>query len=196
MPPLRAFAAFALVALATAKRNDQTFTFRFGATRVSVVQDGLLKFPANPFLAPDALVRRSFDFFNPGVDPAFFTQNVALLRRGPHVILVDTGSGPSPTFFGTAGKLIANLATLGVEPKHVTHVLLTHGHFDHVGGLVDAAGKAAFPNAKITISRREVEYWSQPLEAIVASTPLLPPPFTGTLRNDLQLTRSAIDAAD
>jgi len=45
----------------------------------------------------------------------------------------------------------AQLRQLGIPPEEVRLVILTHGHFDHTGGL------GAFPNAKFLISARE---WS------------------------------------
>jgi len=45
------------------------------------------------------------------------------------------------------------LAEAGVRPEDVTHVFLTHGHFDHAGNI------AAFPNAKFYIQERELTKW-------------------------------------
>ncbi|GAO39689.1 hypothetical protein SCH01S_38_00290 [Sphingomonas changbaiensis NBRC 104936] len=75
-----------------------------------------------------------------------------LLVRGipGHIVLIDTGLGPK-----AKGKLIASLAMAGITPDKVTDVLITHSHGDHVGGLVDANGRSAFPNAAIRMSRRE-----------------------------------------
>jgi glyoxylase-like metal-dependent hydrolase (beta-lactamase superfamily II) len=44
------------------------------------------------------------------------------------------------------------LKIAGVEPKDVTHLILTHAHFDHVGN-VDK-----FPNAKVYIHRKELAW--------------------------------------
>jgi len=43
----------------------------------------------------------------------------------------------------------AQLRRLGIPPEEVRLVILTHGHFDHTGGL------GAFPNAKFLISAKE-----------------------------------------
>jgi glyoxylase-like metal-dependent hydrolase (beta-lactamase superfamily II) len=75
----------------------------------------------------------------------------ALLVRMPgHLVLLDTGLGPADH-----GALPQSLAMAGVSPRQITDVLITHGHFDHVGGLVTADGRSAFPKATIHISARE-----------------------------------------
>jgi glyoxylase-like metal-dependent hydrolase (beta-lactamase superfamily II) len=74
----------------------------------------------------------------------------ALLVRTPgHLALLDTGVGPSDH-----GALPQSLALAGVLPGDVTDVLITHAHFDHVGGLVDAAGRLTFPRATIWMSAK------------------------------------------
>ena len=42
-------------------------------------------------------------------------------------ILFDTGQQPS--------ILMSNMAKLGIDPKHVEVIMLSHEHYDHVGGL-------------------------------------------------------------
>jgi glyoxylase-like metal-dependent hydrolase (beta-lactamase superfamily II) len=46
---------------------------------------------------------------------------------------------------------ILQVARLGYRPQDVRHVILTHMHFDHCGGLPD------FPDAKIHVNRKEQE---------------------------------------
>nr|WP_245606133.1 MBL fold metallo-hydrolase [Thermus amyloliquefaciens] len=38
----------------------------------------------------------------------------------------------------SGGRLLEHLALAGYAPEDITHVFLTHGHPDHIGGLVDA----------------------------------------------------------
>lgn len=75
-----------------------------------------------------------------------------LLRDGERVVLFDTGAGGQ---MGSEGKLLASLGAAGVEPAQVTDILLSHGHGDHVGGLVNAAGALVFPNATVRMAAPE-----------------------------------------
>lgn len=56
------------------------------------------------------------------------------------------------------------LAEIGVDPRSVDHVVVTHLHFDHCGGLVrldpSGAPEQAFPHAKVHVQRQE---WSDAL---------------------------------
>jgi glyoxylase-like metal-dependent hydrolase (beta-lactamase superfamily II) len=90
-----------------------------------------------------------------------------LIIKGKSAILVDTGIGnrlssvERKIFDHGEGWLTDGLKLLGMEPGDVTHVLLSHLHFDHCGGMVrrNAGGafEPAFPNARIVVQRGEVE---------------------------------------
>lgn len=45
------------------------------------------------------------------------------------------------------------LAEVGLTPEDITHCILTHAHFDHMGGL------ELFPNAKFYIQQHELASW-------------------------------------
>jgi glyoxylase-like metal-dependent hydrolase (beta-lactamase superfamily II) len=46
---------------------------------------------------------------------------------------------------------IGQVSRLGYQPQEVRHIVLTHMHFDHCGGLPD------FPHAKVHVHRKEHE---------------------------------------
>src|SRR5262245_19722537 len=79
-----------------------------------------------------------------------------LIRVDRRTILVDTGIGErwNPRdaerlgIDRSAGGLVASLEATGIAPEAITDVVLTHLHFDHVGGVVTKAGALAFPNAR------------------------------------------------
>lgn len=62
----------------------------------------------------------------PGADLVAEHGFAALLRTGGRTILLDTGQGPA---------LAQNAPALGVELETVDTVILSHGHFDHTGGI-------------------------------------------------------------
>jgi glyoxylase-like metal-dependent hydrolase (beta-lactamase superfamily II) len=64
--------------------------------------------------------------------------------EGDSLAVVDCGvAGTAP------GRLLPALHALGHGPDEVSHVLLTHGHHDHAGGLAEL--KALAPDAKVLV---------------------------------------------
>jgi glyoxylase-like metal-dependent hydrolase (beta-lactamase superfamily II) len=90
-----------------------------------------------------------------------------LIMRGNDAIVVDTGIGnrlsavERKIFDHGDGWLTGGLNALGMEPGDVTHVILSHLHFDHCGGIVrrreSGSFEAAFPGARIFVQRGEIE---------------------------------------
>jgi glyoxylase-like metal-dependent hydrolase (beta-lactamase superfamily II) len=76
-----------------------------------------------------------------------------LVKTADKVMLFDTGA--STNFGPGSGKLQASLTEAGVDPGSVTDVFISHGHGDHVGGLLNADGALAFPNATVHLSEPE-----------------------------------------
>jgi glyoxylase-like metal-dependent hydrolase (beta-lactamase superfamily II) len=79
-----------------------------------------------------------------------------LVQTPDRVLLFDAGAGAN--MGPSAGKLSASMAAAGVAPATITDIFISHSHGDHVGGLVDAAGALAYPNATIHISAAEWEF--------------------------------------
>ncbi len=86
--------------------------------------------------------------------------NLTLLRGDGRVILFDVGAGPD--FQPTAGQIVDSLSAAGVAPDDVTDVVFTHGHPDHLWGLLDDFDEPVFPNAAYSIGRIEWDYWTDP----------------------------------
>ncbi|STR26565.1 ribonuclease Z [Janthinobacterium lividum] len=89
-------------------------------------------------------------------DPSSIHINCYLVRGRGRTILIDAGAGG---FKQWGGKLKVNLALAGVQASDIDTILLTHAHPDHVGGLLDASGEAAFPDAQLVVHQHEVAFW-------------------------------------
>ena len=86
--------------------------------------------------------------------------NIYLIDTKKHLILVNTGCGE---FLGpTTGLLIDRLQEVGCDPGKISHVLITHLHGDHMGGLVNPHGKEAFPRATLYVSENDADFWREP----------------------------------
>ncbi len=100
---------------------------------------------------------------NPADDQNLCTwaARLLLIEDGNRLILVDTGLGnkQGESFFrhyfrhGTI-ELALSLSKLGFHLDDVTDVVLTHLHFDHVGGAVSRIGEHLVPTFK------NATYWS------------------------------------
>lgn len=81
------------------------------------------------------------------------SQNIMLLRHKDFIALIDTG------FPYSVGILQKRLKTIGVGFSDITHVIITHGHFDHIGGILDKDNKLNFPNATLLVDKKEFDFW-------------------------------------
>jgi len=86
--------------------------------------------------------------------------NTYLINTGSKLVMVDAGAGG--VFGPTMGRVMSNLKAAGYDPAQVDAVVITHLHGDHVGGLLDAAGKPSFPNAVVYVAKAESDFWTAP----------------------------------
>jgi glyoxylase-like metal-dependent hydrolase (beta-lactamase superfamily II) len=61
---------------------------------------------------------------------------------------------------------IEQMTAAGLKREDVTHLLLTHGHYDHSGGMLDGSGEKVFPRAEIVIHAKELAQFADiPLDS-------------------------------
>lgn len=97
-----------------------------------------------------------------------------LIRSDGQTILVDTGLGGAATnpnsieamVGGAEGRLLQELAEVGVSPADVNTVFFSHLHFDHVGwNLTHETGapvRTTFPNARYVAHHADWEVFQRP----------------------------------
>ena len=85
-----------------------------------------------------------------------------LIQNGKQVILLDTGLGwglDHRSDYPHASNLKTNLDIFGLKPEDVTHVVLSHLHYDHAAGstFVDQAASTqlTLPNAHYFLQKME-----------------------------------------
>ena len=98
-----------------------------------------------------------------------------LIRGNGKNILVDTGNGTKwneklkdiYNLDTTSGNLLSSLTRAGLRPEEITHVILTHLHFDHTGGsttLLNGELVPTFPNARYYVQKKHWELSEKPTE--------------------------------
>jgi glyoxylase-like metal-dependent hydrolase (beta-lactamase superfamily II) len=136
---------------------------QFGAATVTLINDGSgQSVIVKQLTVPEAQWRR----YAPEASARgeiVVNYHAAHVAIGDASILIDLGfDDPSeqsqwkePRHHRTPG-IQAGLASIGVQPEDVTHVLITHAHGDHfAGGAVD--GRPRFPKAKVLLGRGDWE---------------------------------------
>ena len=89
--------------------------------------------------------------------------NVGLVRTPDGLVLIDTGTS------GSGARILSRLADRGHGPTDIRHVLLTHVHYDHVGGVGDIK---KYSGAKVHMHKADAGL----LRAGIGGRPLVPGP--------------------
>jgi glyoxylase-like metal-dependent hydrolase (beta-lactamase superfamily II) len=134
-----------------------------GGLDVLVVSDGHFVLPTGFLVAPEAPKSESeavLKAAGQGSEQIQLPNNVVIVRKGSDMILVDAGTGPRHQ--PTAGKLVENLRAVGIQPDAITKVVLTHGHPDHLWGVLNADDSPIYPNAIYFVSAVEWNFWADP----------------------------------
>lgn len=132
------------------------YRLMLGDFEVVVLSDGTNMLPATKLLQGDPArleeaLRRNY--LGALIETS---HNSFLVNTGSKLVLIDAGAG---SLLGpSTGQLLGNLRAAGYQPEQVDEIYLTHLHADHVGGLMDA-GRRAFPNAIVRVSKRDTDFW-------------------------------------
>jgi glyoxylase-like metal-dependent hydrolase (beta-lactamase superfamily II) len=144
------------------------YRFNVGGAEVTVVSDGPLSLgdPKGTFTGvPDDEMRKmlSDNFLSP--TNIVIEQNSPIVNTGDKLVLFDTGLGTAKNFGPTTGRQQKSMAEAGIKPEDIDAVVFSHGHIDHIGGVVDDNNKVLFPNAQFYIAQSDFDFWTDESKA-------------------------------
>ena len=132
--------------------------FKIGSFEVIALHDGMaLRDMPKGFVrnASDTEVAAAAAEVGMPANKLAITFTALAVNTGDRMILIDSGNAPG----GTAGRMADNLAAAGIAAKDVDHVLISHFHGDHIGGVRKADGTAVFANAELMVPDAEWGFW-------------------------------------
>ena len=139
------------------------YRFKIGDFRATVISDGQGPIPVSPIFVMNASEAElaavlSANFMQPVIQA---TNNPLVVDTRRERILIDTGFGEKigPPF-GNFPRLEVNLGRAGITPESIDLVVISHGHLDHIGGLVSKSGALAFSKAQFVFVDTEWNYWT------------------------------------
>ncbi|HEY3997845.1 MAG TPA: MBL fold metallo-hydrolase [Candidatus Xenobia bacterium] len=129
---------------------------KIGDLEVHILSDGRFRLDGGSMYG--AVPRPRWEPFSPTDERHRIQMDLlcTLIKTPTARVLIDTGIGPDVTdqyrdvlALERSRSIVDQLADWGVAPDEVTHVVLTHLHFDHVGG------SGLFPKARYVIQKKE-----------------------------------------
>jgi glyoxylase-like metal-dependent hydrolase (beta-lactamase superfamily II) len=145
-------------------KSTGIFSYKLGEYEIVQLRDGARTFPMpDTFIAnvsKDKAIEAATAAYIPN-GQVTIPFSPMLINTGGKLVAIDTGNGLG-AFAGSkgvVGQARSNMEAAGIDPKSVDIVLISHFHGDHIGGLKNADGSPAFPNAEIKVPAAEAAFW-------------------------------------
>ncbi|RQT94086.1 MBL fold metallo-hydrolase [Burkholderia cepacia] len=171
------------------------YAVRVGDIDVVLISDGVLPLPTSTMSTNVSEADRNewFDGRFLQRDMFDWALNIALVRSGGQLILIDSGVGDGFEYFTRAGQSVMRLESAGIDLTAITDIVITHMHMDHVGGLnVDGVKARLRPDVRIHVSASEVAFWKNPDFSKTVMPETVPPALRKAAAKFVELYRENI----
>lgn len=162
------------------------FDFRLGDMHITALCDVSFDIDKSQLIGAPAEV---IDRYLPGTSAAA-SCTAYLVRLNGTAVLVDAGAGQ---IFN--GHMLDALAKAAVAPDQIEHILLTHLHLDHVGGLLHD-GEVVFSKAEVWLAETEHAFWRDDAATAELSKRLTPILGSDFIDTHVKVARSTLVAYD
>jgi glyoxylase-like metal-dependent hydrolase (beta-lactamase superfamily II) len=128
------------------------FRFNIGDIEVTALHDGSVESKIEASRIPNVPVEdvlEHMESMHMPTNPAINQFNTMVVNTGSKLVLIDCGFANNGA--PTTGRMLANLAAAGVDPKTIDTVLISHFHGDHINGLRTKEGELVYANAEIIV---------------------------------------------
>jgi glyoxylase-like metal-dependent hydrolase (beta-lactamase superfamily II) len=141
---------------------------RIGDLLITALYDGFGAIPAEDFHGgtPAQIGQFLVEAFVPADGDRCTAVIAFLVECHDRHILIDAGGGP--LLGPDTGHIALHLAAAQTDPAEIDHVLLTHVHPDHAGGLISPDGQAFFPRATVHVAQAEADHYLDPIRTATA----------------------------
>jgi len=150
---------------------DHEREHRIGRWRVVALRDGRFALDGGAMfgVVPRVLWERLTPVHEDHTIP--LATNPFLFDDGEHRVVVEPGIGrrwndKERAMFhidhSEGCDLVESLRAAGVEPEQVTHCLMSHCHWDHIGAACDLGGQPVFPKARYLAPESEIRACLEP----------------------------------
>ena len=139
---------------------DDIFQFYIGEWECTIINDGSRNVSLTSFFDSNNIAKL-FPVINDYKLDSSFAQlsiNILIIRNQDHTIIIDPGLGKD--MGSNEGKLMEKLKIANIDSSEVDYVIISHGHWDHIGGIATSDGKLYFPNAHYFMPQKEWEFWT------------------------------------
>jgi glyoxylase-like metal-dependent hydrolase (beta-lactamase superfamily II) len=147
--------------------------------KISIIESGMFKLDGGAMFG--VVPKSMWSKLNPPDDNNLcpWAMRLLLIEQGNQKILIDTGIGTKQderfmSHFEPHGEdsITTSLAAKGLSADDITDVIITHMHFDHIGGALVRDGDKiipTFPNAKYWSCKEHYDWALDPNEREKAS---------------------------